>query len=72
MHVDARIPPLLEELMPEDYEGRAKLIEDYSFPEAGSVMDYKWLCTVQPGGIALEFLEHLERRNEPFTGEDVS
>jgi hypothetical protein len=71
MRIDARIPSLLEDLLPADYEDRAKLIGEYSFPEAGKEMDYKWSCAVQPGGIPLEFLDHLERRTEPFTGEDV-
>ena len=34
-------------------------------------MKYTWLSAIQPGGVPLEFLEHLEKRGEPFTGEDV-
>ena len=70
-YVDARIPPLLEDLLPDDYEGRSKLIGEYSFPEAGKEMEYRWYRAMQSGGVPLEFLEHLERRTEPFTGEEV-
>ena len=64
-YVDARVPPLLEDLLPADYEGRSKLIGEYSFPEAGKEMEYRWYRAMQSGGFLLSFSNILRGAPSP-------
>jgi hypothetical protein len=71
MYLDAEALPVIEALLPENFERKAEVLEEFSFPGAGALLKHSWQKAIQPGGIELEFLDHLALGKEPLTGSKV-